>query len=65
MASYLIIGRGTGGSVVLTVHIDAINQDEQVIDEIDAVHVMRNYMLTVPGVLTTITQKTESVTTIV
>jgi hypothetical protein len=65
MASYLIIGRTTGGSQILSVHIDAINQDEQVVPEMDVINAMKAFMLTVPGLTGTITQRTESVTTIV
>jgi len=65
MASYLIMGRASGGSPVLSVHIDAINQDDAVIDEMQAVNAMKTFVLSVPGVATIVTQKTESVTTLV
>lgn len=65
MASYLITGRASGGSAVVSVHIDAINQDDPVIDEMQAVNAMKAFVLTVPGVTSLVTQKTESVTTLV
>jgi hypothetical protein len=65
MASYLITGRAAGGSAVLSVHIDAINQDDPVVPEMDVVNAMKEYVRSVPGVAGIQTQKTESVTTLV
>ena len=65
MASYLIMGRNSGGSTVLSVHIDAVNQDDPIIPEMDVINSMKAFVLSAPGVVATVTQRTESVTTLV
>lgn len=63
MASYLIMGRSVTSAPVLSIHVDAINQDEQVVSEIDVVNAVKAYLMTVPGVTQTVAQKGEWVTT--
>ncbi|MFJ4624218.1 hypothetical protein [Streptomyces sp. NPDC088812] len=65
MATYLISGRKSGGSTVLAVHLDGIDQDDVVVDEVDVVNAIKAYLMTVPGVTSTIAQKNEYVTTYV
>lgn len=65
MASYLVMGRTAQGTTPLTIHVDAINQDEPVVAELDVVNAVKAYLLTVPGIIATVAQKTESVTTLV
>lgn len=65
MASYLIMGRTAQGVTLLSIHVDAVNQDEPVVDELAVVNAVKAFLMTVPGVAMTVAQKTESVTTLV
>lgn len=65
MATYLISGRKSGGATVLAIHLDGIDQDETVVDELDVVNAVKAYLMTVPGVVSTLAQKNEYVTTYV
>lgn len=65
MATYQVTGRKSSGAAVLSIHIDAIDQDEVVVGEQDVVDMVKAYLLTVPGVVTTVAQKNEYVTTYV
>lgn len=65
MASYLITGRTAGGAQPLSIHVDAINQEDPIVEEMAVINAVKAFVMTVPGVITTVTQKTESVTTIV
>lgn len=65
MATYLISGKKTGGATVLAIHLDGVDQDDAVVDELDVVNAIKAYLMTVPGVVTTVAQKNEYVTTYV
>ncbi len=65
MATYLISGKKAGGATVLAIHLDGVDQDEAVVDEIDVVNAIKAYLMTVPGVTSTVAQRNEYVTTYV
>jgi hypothetical protein len=65
VASYLITGRTSGGSPVVSIHLDSINQEDPIVNEIDVVNAVRTFLLTVPNVTQTVAQKQEWVSSYV
>jgi hypothetical protein len=65
MATYVVTGKNGAGEPLVSVTISGINQDAPVIQEIDAVNALRQYLASVAGVLVVVAQKYEQVITIV
>lgn len=63
MATYLITGMTTSGARLINVNIAGIDQDEQVVEELDVVHAVRDFLVTVPGISQATCLKFEQVTT--
>jgi hypothetical protein len=64
MATYMVTGKTLGGTSLISVRIDAIDQDDQIVSELDVIEGIRAYLMTLPGVGQTAAQKQELVTTI-
>lgn len=60
---YHITGKNLSGLTLLTIHIDSFDQDDPLITEADLLNAVKSFLLTVPGVTQTKTQKQEWVTT--
>lgn len=65
MATYVITGKNQGGEPLVSVQISAINQESPVIQEIDAVNALRNFLAGTSGVAIVVAQKYEQVITTV
>lgn len=65
MANYQITGRNASGDAVVSVNIEAINQDTQVVQEIDVVNAVRNCLATTAGIGSVVAQKFEQVITVI
>jgi len=64
VATYMVTGKTLGGTSLISVRIDAIDQDDQIVPELDVIAGVRAYLMTLPGVGQTTAQKQELVTTI-
>ena len=65
MATYVITGKNGSGEPMVSVQISAINQESAVIQEIDAVNALRDFLAGTPGVEFVVAQKYEQVITTV
>lgn len=65
MASYQITGKNGSGEPVVSVNIEAINQDSPVVQEIDVVNAVRNFLAATPGIGSVVAQKFEQVITVI
>ena len=63
MATYLITGKSAQGARLVNVNVAGIDQDEPVVGELDVVHAVRDFLLTVPGIAQATCMKSEQVTT--
>ncbi|MGW3144827.1 hypothetical protein ACWDG1_09130 [Streptomyces sp. NPDC001177] len=63
MATYVITGKNGSGEPLVSVTVSGINQDSPVIQEIDAVNALREFLGGVPGVQFVVAQKYEQVIT--
>lgn len=63
MATYLITGKTPTGTRLINVNIAGIDQDEEVVPELDVVHAVRDFLLTVPGIGQATCLKSEQITT--
>jgi hypothetical protein len=63
MATYQVTGRSQNGTPLISVHIDAINQDSPIVSELEVVAGVKAYLLTLSGVVQAVAQKQEIVTT--
>ncbi|WP_432019923.1 hypothetical protein [Streptomyces sp. 1222.5] len=65
MATYVITGRNGSNEPLVSVNVSGINQDAQVVEEIDVVNALRDYLSGVAGVRNVVAQKYEQVITVV
>lgn len=65
MATYVITGRNSSNEALVSVSISGINQDAPVIQELDAVNALREFLTGVSGVSVVVAQKYEQVITVV
>jgi hypothetical protein len=66
MATYVITGKNSGGSPVVSVNIAAINQEEErVVEDIDVVNAMRTFLAGRAGVASVVAQRYEQIITVV
>ncbi len=63
MATYLVTGKTATGTPLINVNIAGIDQDEEVVPELNVVHAMRDFLVTVPGIAQATCQKSEQITT--
>lgn len=65
MASYVITGRNRSGESVVSVNINSISQEGQVVPELDVVNAVRNQLAAVEGIGSVVAQKYEQVITVI
>lgn len=65
MPSYVITGRNGSGESVVSVNIDSISQEGQVVPEIDVVNAVRAQLASVEGIGSVVAQKYEQVITVI
>ncbi len=65
MATYVITGKNSGGSPLVSVNVSGINQDAPIVAELDVVNALRQYLNGVAGVSVVVAQKYEQVITVV
>lgn len=63
MAQYVITGRNSSGENIVSVQIEPINQDTQVLQDMDVVDAVRNLIASTAGVNSVQAQKFEQVIT--
>jgi hypothetical protein len=65
VATYVITGKDSSGSPLVSVNVSGINQDAPVVAELDVINALRQYLASVGGVSVVVAQKYEQVITIV
>ncbi|MFF3511524.1 hypothetical protein [Streptomyces sp. NPDC002573] len=65
MANYMVTGKNASGEPVVSVNIAQINQDTPVVQEIDVVNAVRNFLAGTAGIGSVVAQKFEQVTTVI
>ncbi|TVZ96530.1 hypothetical protein [Streptomyces sp. BK340] len=65
MATYVITGRNGSNEPLVSVSISGISQDAPIVDELDVVNALRQYLDGVAGVSVVVAQKYEQVITTV
>lgn len=65
MATYVITGRNSSNEPLVSVSISGISQDAPIVDELDVVNALREFLDGVAGVSVVVAQKYEQVITIV
>lgn len=63
VATYLITGKTATGARLINVNIAGIDQDEEIVEEVDVVHAVRDFLQTLPGITQATCLKFEQVTT--
>lgn len=63
MASYMITAKNGSGEPIATVQISAIQQETEVVEDIDVVDAVREFLRTVSGVGSVTAQRYEQVIT--
>jgi len=65
MASYVITGRNRSGESVVSVNLNSISQEGEVVPEIDIVNAIRNQLEAVAAIGSVVAQKYEQVITVI
>ena len=65
MASYQVTAKSAAGFPMVAVSITSIDQDEKVVEEIEVVDAVRDFLAGADGVVSVVAQKYEQVITVV
>jgi hypothetical protein len=65
MANYVITGRDRGGMPLVSVQVAAINQEQHVVDDLDVVNAVRQFLAGLPEVGSVVAQRYEQVITVI
>lgn len=65
MASYVITGRNRSGESVVSVNINSISQEGEVVPELDVVNAVRAQLAAVEAIGSVVAQKYEQVVTVI
>jgi hypothetical protein len=63
MPQYVVTGKNSSGEGVVSVNIEAINQDTPVVQDIDVIDAIRTQLAGTPGIVAVVAQKFEQVVT--
>lgn len=65
MPTYVITGRSGSGESVVSVNISGINQETPIVQELDVVNAVREFLAGTPGVGSVVAQRYEQVITVI
>jgi hypothetical protein len=65
MASYVITGRNRSGESVVSVNINSISQEAEVVPELDVVNAVRTELAAAAAIGAVVVQKYEQVVTVI